>query len=94
MAKKKSVSGASETDRVANGAPDEQEGKPIPPAVEHEVNFQRGDCVLVLHDNELRYVGSSGYVISAGGIVQIKLSYQGKTVSRSYVPSQLMRIES
>lgn len=67
----------------------ENETRPIVSRVFSPTGFQLHDYVQVVHDNDPCYAGNGGCVTSADGLVQVALSYDGKTVTRSYMPSQL-----
>jgi hypothetical protein len=56
--------------------------------------FEPDDVVLVVHDNDPNYAGSCGQILSVDGIIIVVLSHKGKCVHRSYVPGQLLKLES
>lgn len=64
----------------------------VDPFVSSRTRFSPSDYVLVMHDDIPTAPGIFGIIVSADGLLHVSLSYQGGTIYRTYVPSQLMRV--
>jgi len=54
--------------------------------------FQEGDYVQVVHDNDPTYVNDRGIVYQLKQYVWVAVAHKGKVEERSYVPCQLKKI--
>lgn len=54
--------------------------------------FQSGNYVQVVHDNDSTYINDKGIVYDLDQFVHVAVAHEGQIEKRSYVPCQLKKI--